>query len=122
MDSASPQIQLPNPQQAIFNSQSFQAPPPSSGSSFFTLRNIAMISIVVLVIGGVGMGVMSFRNATKTYQKKLTKRNQEISELLDESNETAGLSVVGKAQASYENPFDKDNSYQNPFEEDENPF
>jgi hypothetical protein len=116
------QIQLPNPQQAIFNSSSFQAPVPSSSSSIFSLRNIALVALVVLVVGGVGMGVMSIKNATNSYKKKLSKNSDEITQILDEANSTAAVSVVGKAQASYDNPFDKDNSYENPFDENGNPF
>lgn len=116
------QIQLPNPQQAIFNSQSYQTPPPSSGSTIFSLKNISIASLVFLVVGGIGMGIMSFKNAADTYNKKVSKRSQEIADILDEANSSAGLRVVGKAEASYDNPFDKNNSYENPFEEDENPF
>lgn len=116
------QIQLPNPQQAIFNSASFQSPVPSGSSSSFSLKNVAFIALVVLIVGGVGMGVMSVRNATNTYKKKVTRRSEEITQILNEANGAAGLSVVGKAEAGYDNPFDKNNSYQNPFEEDENPF
>lgn len=121
MDSG-PIIQLPNPQQAIYNSQSFQSSGPSSSSSFFNLRNIAMISLSVLVVGGIGMGVMSVRNATNNYKKQVSKRSQEITQILEEAEGEDSLSLVGQADASYDNPFDKDNSYQNPFEEEENPF
>ncbi|MEO8581670.1 MAG: hypothetical protein ABI425_03750 [Patescibacteria group bacterium] len=121
MDSA-PQIQLPNPQQAIFNSQSFQAPVPSSSSSFFSLKNIALVSMGVLIIGGVGMGVASVRNATSLYKKKVAQQSAQLTQILDEADNSTGLGVVGTAQASYDNPFNKDNSYQNPFQDEENPF
>lgn len=80
------------------------------------------MSLIILVVGGVGMGVMSIRNATNNYQKKLSKRSTEITQILEEANGAAAISVVGKANASYDNPFDEDTAYQNPFEEDENPF
>ena len=119
------QIQLPNPQQHIYNSQNFQQMPStggSSSSSFFTLKNISIVSLVFIVVAGVGMGIMSIKNATDSYNKKIAKRSQEISEILEEANSDAAFRVVGKANAKYDNPFEEENSYQNPFEEDDNPF
>jgi cell division septum initiation protein DivIVA len=118
------QIQLPNPQQHIYNSQSFQQMPSGGGSrsSFFTLKNVSIASLFFIVVVGAGMGVMSIKNATDSYNKKISRRSQEISEILEEANSDASFRVVGKANAKYDNPFEEETSYQNPFEEDENPF
>jgi hypothetical protein len=68
------------------------------------------------------MGVMSIKNASDRYQKKLSQRSNEITQILNEANGAAGISVVGKANASYDNPFDEKTAYQNPFDENGNPF
>jgi hypothetical protein len=115
---SSPQIQIPNPQQFIINSQDFQkAPAPD-----FPIKNVIIICIGLLLISGVGYGVYSFKKATDSYQKAIEKQSNQLSELMDEANEPASLSLVGKVQASYENPVEEETSYENPFEEYHNPF
>lgn len=116
MDNA--QIQIPNPQQYIINSQDFQKAP----SNELPVKKILVISLVILLLGGVGFGIFSFKKATDSYEKKLQARSNQLSELLDESNESASLSLVGKVQAKYENPIEEETAYENPFEEYHNPF
>ena len=112
------QVQIPNPQQYIINSQDFQKAPAAD----FSPKKILMVAIAVVILGGVGFGVYSFKKATDVYEKRLKAQTSQLSQILDETNEPASLSLVGKAQASYENPIEEETSYENPFEEYHNPF
>ena len=61
------------------------------------------------------------------YVKKFTlediqKKNDEIAQILEDEDTGGGIQLIGKVQASYENPFEEETSYKNPFDEYENPF
>jgi hypothetical protein len=107
-----PQIQLPNsPSETIV---------PDTSSSSVPWKSIMVGMVVLGLVGFGGYTLWGFKQASDNYQQNLTKRTSEISAILDGDDE--GFSIVGEAQASYENPFEEESDYVNPFEADENPF
>lgn len=98
------------------------SPKSSFNISISTVKYLSAAGLVLMLSIGGGMYALSLRNSSNSLQRTLTDRNKEIAQYLDEEPADTGIEIVGKAQATYENPFEEETSYENPFDEYENPF